>query len=66
MELPKKIFFISIKGINAFKDKNKMENLRFITAGYFEKIHFIVRKDNDNINSFEDLVNSEQKYNWSR
>lgn len=55
------LFYDSIKGINAFKDKNKMENLRFITAGYFEKVHFIVKKDNDNINSFKDLVNSRTK-----
>ena len=52
------LFYDSIKGINAFQNKNKMENLRFITAGYFEKVHFIVKKENDNINSFQDLMDT--------
>ena len=38
-----------------------MENIRFITAGYFEKVHFIVKKNNDNINSFKDLLESSYK-----
>jgi parallel beta-helix repeat protein len=55
------LFYDSIKGINVFQNKNKMENLRFITAGYFEKVHFIVRKENDNINSFKDLMDTRVK-----
>ena len=43
------LFYDSIKGVNSFKGKKKLGNIRFITAGYFEKVHFIVKKNNDNI-----------------
>ena len=55
------LFYDSIKGVNSFKGKQKLENIRFITAGYFEKVHFIVRKTNDNINSFKDILESSYK-----
>lgn len=55
------LFYDSIKGVNSFKGKKKLENIRFITAGYFEKVHFIVKKNNDNINSFKDLLESSYK-----
>ena len=59
------LFFDSILGINAFKKLSKsFKNLRFVTGGYYEKAHFIVRDEPDEssqITSFKDLVNSKEK-----
>ena len=56
------LFFDSILGINAFKKLSKpFENLRFVSAAYFEKAHLIVRDEPDEeiqITSFKDLVNT--------
>ncbi len=56
------LFFDSILGINAFKKLSKpFENLRFVSAAYFEKAHLIVRDEPDEeiqIKSFKDLVNT--------
>lgn len=62
------LFFDSILGINAFKKlrnfkklSKSYENLRFVSAAYFEKAHLIVRDEPDEeiqITSFKDLVNT--------
>ena len=55
------LFFDSIMGLNAFKKiKKPFNNLRFVSAAYFEKAHFIVPDtENNKIESFQDLVNSD-------
>ena len=57
------LFFDSVMGLNAFKKlKKPYNNLRFVSATYFEKAHFIVPDTEENkINSFIDLVNSNKK-----
>lgn len=52
------LFFDSNMGLNAFKKlKETYKNLRFISAAYFEKAHFIVpESENNKINSFTDLA----------
>ena len=57
------LFFDSVMGLNAFKKlKNPYNNLRFVSAAYFEKAHFIVPDtEENNINSFIDLVSSNRK-----
>lgn len=57
------LFFDSVMGLNAFKKlKKPYNNLRFVSAAYFEKAHFIVPDtEENNINSFIDLVSSNRK-----
>ena len=55
------LFFDSNMNLNAFKKlKEPYKNLRFVSAAYFEKAHFIVPDNKDNkdnkINSFIDLA----------
>lgn len=51
------LFFDSVQSLNAFRRSNPFSNLRFISACYFEKAHFIVNSLEIGVNSFPDLKN---------